>query len=180
MSSPTRAAIAHAARRRFARDGYTATSVRSVAADAGIDAALVIRHFGSKEQLFLETVAFQGLFTDVLAGPLDGLGARLVAAVASGRDGELFAPYRVLMRATDSERVRLRLLEAMEAMFVAPLAPRLPGPQPDLRARLVAAQVSGLLDLLVILEEPQVLATPPADLAAAYGRAIQTLVDAPG
>lgn len=35
----------------FGRDGYDATSVRSIAAAAGVSAALVIHHFGSKEAL---------------------------------------------------------------------------------------------------------------------------------
>ncbi|MBB5783823.1 TetR/AcrR family transcriptional regulator [Nonomuraea jabiensis] len=40
------AAIAH-----FARDGFQKTNLRAVAATAGVSAALVIHHFGSKEKL---------------------------------------------------------------------------------------------------------------------------------
>src|SRR5689334_12168025 len=48
----TRADILAAARARFGRDGYERTTLRAVAADVGIDPALVIRYFGSKEGLF--------------------------------------------------------------------------------------------------------------------------------
>ena len=42
----TRAALLVAARSRFAELGYDATSLRDIAADAGVDAALVSRYFG--------------------------------------------------------------------------------------------------------------------------------------
>ena len=45
-----RARIRDAAVRRFGRDGFGA-SVRTIAADAGVSAGLVIHHFGSKEAL---------------------------------------------------------------------------------------------------------------------------------
>jgi AcrR family transcriptional regulator len=48
----TRKQLLEAARRRFAHEGYTATTVRDIADDVGVDAALVSRYFGSKEKLF--------------------------------------------------------------------------------------------------------------------------------
>lgn len=47
----TRARIRDAAIARFGRDGYERTSVRAIAAEAGVSAALVMHHFGSKEGL---------------------------------------------------------------------------------------------------------------------------------
>jgi AcrR family transcriptional regulator len=44
--------LVQAARRRFAFDGYRATTVRDIAADAGVNVALINRYFGSKEGLF--------------------------------------------------------------------------------------------------------------------------------
>ncbi len=45
------ARIRAAALERFGTDGYAGTSVRSIAADAGVSPALVLHHFGSKEGL---------------------------------------------------------------------------------------------------------------------------------
>ncbi|WP_327090232.1 TetR family transcriptional regulator [Nonomuraea sp. NBC_01738] len=45
------AKIRNAAVVHFARDGFGRTNLRAVAATAGVSAALVIRHFGSKDQL---------------------------------------------------------------------------------------------------------------------------------
>jgi AcrR family transcriptional regulator len=46
-----RARIRDAAIERFAADGMAGTSVRAIAADAGVSPALVIHHFGSKDAL---------------------------------------------------------------------------------------------------------------------------------
>jgi hypothetical protein len=51
-SVPARRAILAAARARFAAEGYERTTVRAIAADADIDASMVMRYFGSKEDLF--------------------------------------------------------------------------------------------------------------------------------
>jgi AcrR family transcriptional regulator len=48
----TRRLLLEAARRRFTRDGYRATTVRDVADDVGVNVALISRYFGSKEGLF--------------------------------------------------------------------------------------------------------------------------------
>jgi AcrR family transcriptional regulator len=47
----TRARIRDAALERFPIDGFGATTIRSIAADAGVSPALVVHHFGSKEGL---------------------------------------------------------------------------------------------------------------------------------
>ena len=52
----TRARILAAARVRFSRDAYENVGTRDIAADAGVDAALVNRYFGSKEKLFDEAI----------------------------------------------------------------------------------------------------------------------------
>ncbi|MEK8106025.1 TetR family transcriptional regulator [Micromonospora sp. M12] len=48
----TRQLLLGAARERFARDGYAATTVRDIADDAGVNVALISRYFTSKEGLF--------------------------------------------------------------------------------------------------------------------------------
>jgi AcrR family transcriptional regulator len=54
----TRADILAAARRRFGAEGYERTTLRAIAADVGVDAALVIHYFGSKQDLFAEAADF--------------------------------------------------------------------------------------------------------------------------
>ena len=65
----TRQQIFDAACERFAEVGYEATTIRSVAKTAGVDPALVIRYFGSK----------QGLYDEVATG-IDIVGSALFQA----------------------------------------------------------------------------------------------------
>lgn len=89
----TRGQIIAAARQAFAAKGFAGVSMRAIAADAGVDAALIHHYFDSKQQLFLATVA---LPTDLLqrlelvaAGDRKDLGERLVRTVLGVWDSEL-------------------------------------------------------------------------------------------
>jgi AcrR family transcriptional regulator len=53
----TRADIIQAAKRIFARDGYDKTSLRAVAREAGVDAALVHHYFDGKSDLFIAAMS---------------------------------------------------------------------------------------------------------------------------
>ncbi|WP_175920621.1 TetR/AcrR family transcriptional regulator [Burkholderia latens] len=64
--------ILRAARRTFAKRGYDATSVREVARELGIDAALIAHHFGTKETLWLAVV---GQIADLAEPMFDALRA---------------------------------------------------------------------------------------------------------
>ncbi|MGX5682004.1 TetR family transcriptional regulator [Schumannella luteola] len=68
----TRARIRDAAIALFARDGFTATTVRAVAEEAGVSAGLVIHHFGSKEKLRAECDARIVDELTTTKGSLDG------------------------------------------------------------------------------------------------------------
>src|SRR5262245_6380950 len=80
-SSDTREAILAAARERFAASGYDRTRVRDVAADAGVDAALVHYFFKSKDGLFVACMELpvrpSEVIAPVLAEGVDGLGERM-------------------------------------------------------------------------------------------------------
>src|ERR1044072_1463007 len=78
----TRVEILEVARRRFLADGYQAVTMRSVAAEAGVDAALISYYFGSKKGLFGAALALSAnpavLLTGELQGPLNSLPERVI------------------------------------------------------------------------------------------------------
>src|SRR5688500_19720526 len=74
----TKAAILSAARERFAADGYERATIRSIAADAATDPALVMRHFGTKEKLFAAAADFDLRLPDLSTLPRESLGVALV------------------------------------------------------------------------------------------------------
>ena len=74
----TREAILSAARDAFAERGFDAASIRTIAAAAEVDPALVHHYFGTKDQLFLAAMQVpidpNKVIPAVLAGGLDGVG----------------------------------------------------------------------------------------------------------
>ncbi|MFJ6619771.1 TetR family transcriptional regulator [Kitasatospora sp. NPDC091335] len=180
-SALTRQAIHDAARELFNRDGFGAVGIRAVAARAGVDAALVIRYFGSKERLFVEAMSVDLPAARILQGPLDGMGRALVAHVvdlSSSTAGSLaVASLAALFRASDRAEVQRSLRTTIERAFADPLAPRLAGEDAGLRAHLVAAQIGGLLTSLHVVEDEVLVSADRTALVAHYGDAVQQLID---
>jgi AcrR family transcriptional regulator len=174
-SGSTRDAIAASAGRLFSERGYAATSVRDIAAAAGADPALVIRHFGSKEKLFLDTVQLGLEPQPLLEGPLETLGERFLEYVLTA-DDRVRGVFLALLRASDADEIGPRLREIHDETFVAPLLSRLDGPDAELRARLAAALVGGLLYSLWVVGDDRLAAADPRDLIRRYGGLLQSLI----
>jgi len=172
---PTREAILDAAVELFLERGYSGASVREIAAVAEVDPALVIRHFGSKEDLFLEAIRVHPDRTPVLDGPIETLGRRMVEAMLAP-DDEVRSVFIALLRASDSDGVSSRLRQAHEETFVEPLRSRLAGPDADLRARLAASVVGGLLYSLWVVGDRELAAADRAAVIERYAPLLQALL----
>ena len=89
-NSDTREQILRAARARFTEAGYAAATMRAIAADAGVDAALITYFFGSKQQLFGEAFALRANPVQVIAAEVDApiaeLPRRLLSALVATWD----------------------------------------------------------------------------------------------
>jgi AcrR family transcriptional regulator len=172
----TREAIAVAAREMFHAHGYDGASVRAIAAAAHIDPALVIRHFGSKQQLFLRVIEPDADILDVISGPLDGLGRRVVRYMISDEAAGFRADYVLMTAAAHHPQVREALLERSARLYVDPVAARLEGEHRDLRTTMAAAQLNGLLTTFFVHRDT-VLSPEERDyVVAAYGDAVQRLL----
>src|SRR6201996_5191037 len=79
-AAQTRADILAAARARFGSDGYERTTLRAVAADVGVDPALVIRYFGSKQDLFAAAAEFTIDLPDLAALHPDDIADALLSS----------------------------------------------------------------------------------------------------
>src|SRR3954471_9382764 len=110
----TRSEILAVARRRFLADGYARVTLRSVADEAAVDAALISYHFGSKRGLFGAAMELPAnppeLLVAALVGPLNALPQRVTRAVpAEGDDPARGRALRTLAQAAahDPELARL-------------------------------------------------------------------------
>ncbi|MBF4574578.1 TetR family transcriptional regulator [Frondihabitans sp. VKM Ac-2883] len=102
----TRRLLLSSARRRFAQDGYSATRVRDIAADAGVNVALINRYFSSKEGLFEACLAHAREElgrSDGSAATLDDLVEALTRQVAGPANGDRSLQLLLLLRSSGDE-----------------------------------------------------------------------------
>src|SRR5216684_3236324 len=85
-SDRTKAAILTAAREHFAASGYERATIRAIARKAAIDAAMVMRYFGTKEKLFAAAAEFDLRLPDLAIVPRGTLGSAAVHDAAGGDD----------------------------------------------------------------------------------------------
>ena len=142
-SAATRAAILQAARRRFASEPFEQVGVREVAADAGVDAALIARYFGSKEDLFHEVVNDCPDVSRIWAGERSEFGRRAAAEIAGKGKQDGFEHIFVALRSTASPRASQIAREAMRRHILDPMAEWLGGEDRHVRARLLLAYFMG-------------------------------------
>ncbi|HEY9235385.1 MULTISPECIES: TetR/AcrR family transcriptional regulator [Phenylobacterium] len=144
-AAATRLAILDAARDRFAREGYDGASLREIASDAGVDAALVSRYFGSKEELFVEVLNCAPDGTDMFEGELSGFGERVAAELLDDPDTRDGIDYLlVMLRSASSPAASGPLRRAMHIHFHGPFAAYLGGPDAEVRARLAGDLIMGV------------------------------------
>jgi len=171
----TRDSIRSAASVLFRERGFARTSVRDIATRAGSDPALVIRHFGSKELLFLDTMQLEMDHEPLFDVPLESLGIRFITMLLESSD-DVRGAYLGMVRGSGESRIAESLRAAHEQAFIRPLRARLTGADADLRARLAAALVGGLLYALWVVGDEALLAADHEDIAHHYGRLLQALL----
>lgn len=142
-----RAAILSAARTQFAQRGYQAATVRSIARDAAIDPAMVIRYFGSKDGLFAASADVDLRIPDLTAVPTARLGRAVVGHFLDRWEGD--PADDVLLLLLRSAAVEERAAERMRTLFSDQLVPAITPVVPDrreapARAALVSSQLLGL------------------------------------
>ncbi len=183
--SGTRDAILSAARHRFGEHGYDGATIRAIAADAGVDAALVYHFFGSKERLFASVMRLPIIPGDVVeaalaAGARDSTrspGEHLVLAMLTAWDqAEMRSTFLGLLRSaltSEQAAVMLRQFVADTILGRVALAARSAGADVSgdarYRASLVGSQVVGLVLARYVLQVEPLATASPAELAAAVG-----------
>jgi AcrR family transcriptional regulator len=143
----TRLAILLAAKRHFARSGYEGAFVRDIAADAGVDAALINRYFGGKQGLFAAALK-DSINSDRVANWNRKTFGRDIAEMMahSPHDHEERAQaFQFLLRAVTSPTTQPMLNEAVQERFLGPIREWLGGDEAAVRARILASVFIGFL-----------------------------------
>ncbi len=177
----TRARILAAARVRFARDAYENVGTRDIAADAGVDAALVNRYFGGKEKLFDEAIVDAFAIKDHFDGiDMSVFGEIITTLVMEGSEERREAKFDalgILLRASGSPATQERVSARFHADFVLPLSRLLRGRDAELRAALIASYLIGLATMKHALGSPLLGAATQRKAVATVSAAIQACVN---
>jgi AcrR family transcriptional regulator len=171
-----REAILDAARGQFAAHGFGGATMRAIAADAGVDPALVSYYFGSKSGLFVESLRLPvnpgDAIDALLAEGAHDLGARLVKRFLDVWDNPVTGtPIISVLRSTSSQPELLR--EFIEQAIVPRLAAAIAGPDAELRANAVATQMLGLAFARYVLRLEPLASAPPDAIVTLLGPTLQ-------
>lgn len=178
-ATPTAAgSFVYAAARRFAA-GYDATSLRQIAADAGLDPAVDGWSFRSKEQLFTHVAAALidpvGALAAVTEGPLDRAGERLfryfLALLVDASQPGMF--LGLVRSAVGSEDAAALLRQFLAEQVHGPIAATLRGGRPELRMALAASQLVGIAITRHVIGLAPLMAADPGELAAWIAPVVQ-------
>ncbi|WZH35520.1 MAG: TetR family transcriptional regulator [Microbacterium enclense] len=173
----SREAILRAAAARFESDGFDRTTVRGIAADAGIDAAMIVRYFGGKENLFLAATSIDLDLPKLDADPGRGVGYALAChAVTLWGSETPGRALRILLRAsTHDVEAAARIRDVFSAQVLPFLAED--GSPSAVRASLVTSQILGYaFGRYVIGLEPLVDVDDDV-IARGLGISLQALID---
>jgi AcrR family transcriptional regulator len=153
-ATQTRADILAAARLRFGSDGYERTTLRAVAADVGVDPALVIRYFGSKQDLFAAAAEFTLDLPDLTAVHADGVADALLPSFFAVWEED--TTFVALLRAAMTSPAAADTMRRIFATQVAPKLAAVTPNHPAQRAGLMGAFVIGLATTRYVLANPAV------------------------
>lgn len=151
-ANATRQAILEAALERFSAESYEDVGMRDIARDVGVDAALISRYFGSKEDLFIAVLDQCKNGRDLTDGPRETFGERVAREVvydellpcAESGPAEKLRGLSILFRAVGSSKALDVVQRSSDSRFFDPLTDWIGGEDAAVRARVVAGLIIGM------------------------------------
>jgi AcrR family transcriptional regulator len=180
----TRSQILDVARRRFLDEGYRAFTLRAIAAEAGVDFALIGYYFGSKKGLLnavLDLAPNPAAIVDlVIQGDLATFPGRALRAVlALWDDPETGAPMRALIAGAAHDAAFAALVkETIEQAVIDKIADRIGGKAARKRAAAFYAQIAGLIGTRYILCLEPIASMSSDDVIEIYQAPLRLALDA--
>lgn len=174
------AAILASAKHLFSETGFERTTIRGVASGAGVDPALVMQYFGSKQDLFAEAARWSSEHETVMSAPREQVHTAALSDVLHRFEGEEREAAVALLRncLTHPEAARIMRDEVM-CDRAASVARTIGGDEAELRAGLFASCLIGLSMARYLLEIPAVVAASPEDVVRLMEPVLLALVDPP-
>jgi len=177
--SRTRDDILAAARDEFAELGFDRATIRGIAAAAGVDPALVLHYFGSKDDLFgaaLQVPVEPGeILRRVISRDVKDMGATLVRSfLEAWEPEESRAPLVAMVRSAMTNETAMALVrEYLGRRIFGPITQALGARDAELRATLVGSQFIGLAMMRYIARIEPLASASVEQLVAAMGPTMQ-------
>ncbi len=179
-SDRTRTQILAAAQHLFAERGYQHATIRDVAARAGIDPAMVIRYFRSKDELFARAATIHLKLPNLSGVERSAIGDTLIRHFLDLWEApETGTGLAILLRSSVSNEFAARKMREVFAAQVGQTIARIGDPASAMRrAALVSSQLLGLALCRYILRLPPVVALTREAIVAEIGPTLQRYVTA--
>ncbi len=158
--------------------------MRSIAAAAGVDPAMVNHWFGGKDGLFTAALDLPvdptAVIKLILGGGPEQAGERIVRTFLSVWDPNAGGPFVALLRSASSHEQAARMVrEFVTDRIFGPLAATLDSDQPELRATLCGSQVVGLGMTRYVIRLDPIASADVETLVAAIGPTLQRYLTGP-
>lgn len=187
MTTPetSRDRILKAARIRFAREGFTRTTLRAIAADAGCDVALIPHYYGNKQGLYDAATELpmspESMRSPVLAAPLDRIGLAVAQTFVRAWDTPqgigMLAQLRSMLDDTPSQ-----ILPLIDSLVWRHVRERLADDgvdQPELRVELALSTLLGAVTMRKFLAAEQLSGLDPEALIEILAPVLQQHLTGP-
>lgn len=143
-AAATKTAILEAAHTLFARGSYENVGVREIASKAGVDAALVSRYFGSKEELFADVLRSGERGVDVIGSELEGLTDRVADLMLDPEEKKSLDDILIILNSCASPIAGRAVRDSINERFHSPFANVIGGDHAMVRAQLLGAMLLGI------------------------------------
>jgi AcrR family transcriptional regulator len=175
-SERTRAAILRATRRMLSMRGYEATTIRAVAAEAGIDPSMVMRYYGNKEGLFAAAIDLDLHLPDPSTLERSCVGNILAEHVVSRWEGDLSDEFiTLLLRSASTNAAAAEQLQRVFTDQVLRFVRGVTGDdsETERRAALLSSQVLGLAYCRYVVNLPAMVEMDTDTVVATLGPVLQ-------
>ncbi|WP_158865890.1 TetR/AcrR family transcriptional regulator [Leifsonia sp. AG29] len=175
-SDRSKAAILAAAQSQFQQHGYEGTTLRAISAEAGIDVAMLIRYFGSKQGLFDAATDIDLDLPDLTSADPAEVGSILAEHFLTQWEGPNGPALRALLTAALPGTAPAARIADVFRSQVAPALRLALADDPEYadRAALVSSQLLGFALGRYVLRLPPLLGLSRESATRLLGAAIQS------
>jgi AcrR family transcriptional regulator len=155
------ARILAAAAQIFLTAGYERTTIRAVASAAGVDAALVMHYFGSKQELFRQVIETAPVPS--ISGAPGQAAEQILASLADRLASEPTASL-TLLRSMLTNPEAASAASVAAARYEAQIAQAIPASDASLRAAIISAITLGVMVSRHLIKSDELATADPAQV----------------